>query len=1143
MRKINSLKLILAGFSILLIGSVYAQKPWKEEPPYWQNESVVQMNREYPRTEFMSYDTRKDALDRKFEESNYYQSLNGTWKFYFVEAYKDLPENVIDSATSTANWKDIQVPGNWEVQGFGTALYVNHPYEFVERDPKTRLPKEPWPYMPEDNPVGVYRKDIDIPAEWLEDRMIFLNIGGAKSGTYVYINGKEVGYSEDSKNAAEFRINDYVKPGKNKLAIKIFRWSTGSYLEAQDFWRISGIERDVYLWSQPKVSLRDFRVKSTLDKDYKNGIFGLEMTLANYGVGDLREETNYHPIPYATPEMSYELLDAQGNKVASGEGTVSVKGRGEQYFQFPEVTIDNVHPWSSESPYLYDLVMTVKDADKGSEEVVPYKVGFRKIEIAEVQTGDRKDRLFLVNGKPIKLKGVNTHEHNEKTGHYVTEDLIRRDFTIMKENNINTVRLAHYPQSRRFYELASEMGLYVYDEANIESHGMYYGPESLAKHPEWQNAHLDRVKNMFERNKNHPSVAIWSLGNEAGDGVNFDVAYRWAKNMEKGLLDRPVNYERAIWGFNSDMYVPQYPSAAWLESTGKKGSDRPVVPSEYSHAMGNSNGNLDLQWQAIYKYPNLQGGYIWDWIDQGIEEFDEKGNKYWAYGGDYGEDEASDGNFLVNGIVNPDRNPHPAMQEVKYVHQNFGFSEEDGANGKYAVQNRYYFTNSDNYKLTFSILENGKSILEREISMKLNPQESMEIELPLSEVPFKDDSEYLVNFDVYTKNKTAVLPEGFLVAYDQFELAEAKNKRAYQAADSGNKKIDENNNVVKITFGKAKLEFDKNKGMLSSYKFGNKEFFTGDFGIQPNFWRGPNDNDYGNGMPQRLQVWKQASKNFTVTDVETQDNGDHIALKTTYLLPAGNLYVVEYKLHADGVLKVDVEFTSTSMEAEEIDVSEATEMATFSPEMKRAREDAAKLEVPRIGVRFRMPVAMNQVTYYGNGPDENYIDRQSGARLGIYHTTAEEMYYPYVRPQENGHRTFTRWLSLTNGKSDGLLIVADNTIGFNALRNAVEDFDSEENTDRPYQFNNFSSEMRAENSDEKAKNRLRRQTHINDVQPRNFVEVNVDMKQMGVAGYNSWGDRPLPQHTIPSDQNYKWGFTLVPIKNQSERTEKANLKY
>ena len=504
-------RLLSVALAIGLLATASAQENKAVSPrrglPYWQDVSVVQVNKEYPRTQFMTYDSKSEALNTRFENSKYYISLNGTWKFYFVDGYKQLPENVTDSTVSLTNWKDIKVPGNWEMQGFGTAIYVNHPYEFVERDPKTRYPKMEAPWLPEENPVGVYRREIDIPQDW-DGREIFLTIDGAKSGVYVYINGKEVGYSEDSKTAAEFRINKYVKPGKNSLVLKIFRWSTGSYLEAQDFWRISGIERDVFLWSQPKTSLRDFRVKSTLDDTYKNGIFELETTVSNYA-----QSASY-------AQVSYELLDASGKAVASETKPVSVQGNGENAIRF-NAELPNIATWTSEHPNLYKLLITVKKDGQTSGEVVPYSVGFRRFEIKPVKTGDRTDRLFLVNGQPIKLKGVNIHETNPATGHYVTEELMRKDFSLMKRHNINTVRLAHYPQQRRFYELCSEYGLYVYDEANIESHGLYYGDRSLAKHPEWEKAHMDRTVNMFERNKNHPSVAIWSLGNEAGNGINF----------------------------------------------------------------------------------------------------------------------------------------------------------------------------------------------------------------------------------------------------------------------------------------------------------------------------------------------------------------------------------------------------------------------------------------------------------------------------------------------------------------------------------------------------------------------------------------------------------------------------------------------
>ena len=664
----------------------------------------------------MSYADRETALTSRFEKSPYYSLLNGTWKFFFVDSYKDLPQNITDPSVNTSSWDDITVPGNWEVQGHGVAIYTNHGYEFKPRNPQP-------PLLPEANPVGVYRRDIEIPANW-DNRDIYLHIGGAKSGLYVYLNGKEVGYSEDSKNPAEFLINKYLQPGKNVLTLKIFRWSTGSYLECQDFWRMSGIERDVFLWSQPKASIQDFRVVSTLDDTYTNGIFKLAVDLKNH----TQETKNLN--------VGYELLDAKGNIVASEANNIWVNPASPQTASF-EYDLKNVTPWSAEHPNLYKLLMTIKEEGKVIE-VVPFNVGFRRFEmkqIDQVAEDGKPYTVLLFNGQPVKFKGVNIHEHNPETGHYVTEELMRKDFELMKQNNINAVRLCHYPQDRKFYELCDEYGLYVYDEANIESHGMYYSLKkggTLGNNPEWLIPHMDRTMNMYERNKNYPSVTFWSLGNEAGNGYNFYQTYLYLKDKEINSMNRPVNYERALWEWNTDMYVPQYPSAEWLEEIGRKGSDRPVAPSEYSHAMGNSSGNLWDQWKAIYKYPNLQGGFIWDWVDQGILEKDKNGREYYTYGGDYGVNAPSDGNFLCNGIVNPDRTPHPAMAEVKYAHQNIGFEAIDLANGLFRVTNRFYFTNLKKYMVHYSVTANNKVVRSGKVSLDIEPQASKEFTVPVA---------------------------------------------------------------------------------------------------------------------------------------------------------------------------------------------------------------------------------------------------------------------------------------------------------------------------------------------------------------------------------------------------------------------------
>ena len=1111
----NSIKkMMLSGaLGCLISGMAYADgsspQPVK---PYWQDIQVVAVNKEKPRSSFMSYADRETALTSRFEKSPYYFLLNGTWKFFFVDSYKDLPQNITDPSVNTSSWDDITVPGNWEVQGHGVAIYTNHGYEFKPRNPQP-------PLLPEANPVGVYRRDIEIPASW-DNRDIYLHIGGAKSGLYVYLNGKEVGYSEDSKNPAEFLINKYLQPGKNVLTLKIFRWSTGSYLECQDFWRMSGIERDVFLWSQPKASIQDFRVVSTLDDTYTNGIFKLAVDLKNH----TQETKNLN--------VGYELLDAKGNLVTSEANDIWVSPASPQTVSF-EYDLKNVAPWSAEHPNLYKLLMTIKEEGKVIE-VVPFNVGFRRFEmkqIDQVAEDGKPYTVLLFNGQPVKFKGVNIHEHNPETGHYVTEELMRKDFELMKQNNINAVRLCHYPQDRKFYELCDEYGLYVYDEANIESHGMYYSLKkggTLGNNPEWLIPHMDRTMNMYERNKNYPSVTFWSLGNEAGNGYNFYQTYLYLKDKEINSMNRPVNYERALWEWNTDMYVPQYPSAEWLEEIGRKGSDRPVAPSEYSHAMGNSSGNLWDQWKAIYKYPNLQGGFIWDWVDQGILEKDKNGREYYTYGGDYGVNAPSDGNFLCNGIVNPDRTPHPAMAEVKYAHQNIGFEAIDLANGLFRVTNRFYFTNLKKYMVHYSVTANNKVVRSGKVSLDIEPQASKEFTVPVGNLKPQAGTEYFVNFNVTTVEKEPLIPIGHEIACDQFRLPIESPKKAFKT--SGPKlTVSTNGDNLSASSSKVNFVFNRKTGIVTSYKVDGTEYFSEGFGIQPNFWRAPTDNDYGNGMPKRLQVWKESSKNFNVTDATVTMDGNNAEVNVNYLLPAGNLYIVNYTIYPSGAVNVAARFTSTDMDAAQTEVSEATRTATFTPGRDAARKEASKLNVPRIGVRFRLPASMNQVEYFGRGPAENYLDRNAGSMVGLYKSTAEELYFPYVRPQENGHHTDTRWVSLSTGKK-GLLIQADNTIGFNALRNSIEDFDDEEATGLSRQWSNFTPEQVANHDEAAAKNVLRRQHHINNITPRDFVEVCVDLKQQGVAGYDSWGSRPEPAYTLPANREYNWGFTLIPLK-------------
>lgn len=1076
------------GFLLTMGHTSFAQT--KEECaalPYWQDVQVVAVNKEQPHTAFMSYTDEDAALRGNYEESPYFRSLNGEWKFLYVDSYQSLPARVTDADYDDAAWGGIKVPGNWEVQGHGTAIYTNQPYEFQPTNPQP-------PLLPADNPVGVYRRTIEIPADW-DGRNVYLHIGGAKSGLYVYLNGQEVGYSEDSKNPAEFLLNPYLKKGKNVLALKIFRWSTGSYLECQDFWRLSGIERDVYLYAQPRCAVKDFYVQSTLDSTYQTGLFGLKLKLNNS-----RSET-------ALLKVAYQLMDRSGKKVCGEAKEIKIEPRsGEEVF-FRQ-TLEQVDTWTSEHPHLYQLLMTVSENGKMNE-AIPFHVGFRKIEIKEIAQKAANGKPYVclfVNGQPIKMKGVNIHEHNPLTGHYVDEALMRKDFELMRRNNINAVRLAHYPQSPRFYELCDEYGLYVYDEANIESHGMGYNLRkgaTLGNHPEWLPAHLERTVNMYERNKNYPCVTFWSLGNEAGNGYNFYQTYLWLKQADKEWMNRPVNYERAIWEWNTDMFVPQYPDAAWFERIGKNGSDRPVMPSEYAHAMGNSTGNLYGQWQAIYQYPNLAGGFIWDWVDQGLLKKNERGESFWAYGGDYGKDAPSDGNFLCNGLVNPDRTPHPAMAEVKYVHQPVAWRAIDGEQGRFAIKNRFYFTGLDRYAMRYEVKCEGSVVKKGSVKLQAAPQSEQIFTIPVQSLKRKAGKEYFVNFTLQSLHAEPGVPAGHVVAQEQIALPAVRAPFTISRQGQSLTIEQPNPDEVCIRSSKVAFVFSKSKGMVTSYQYKGKEYISNGFGLQPNFWRAPNDNDYGNGAPARWQIWKKDSRDYQVESMKYHPTEEGVELTVTYKLHAGNRYQLRYTVYPSGAVKVDMHFT--------------------------ALNQPARMEIPRIGLRFRLPADMENITYLGRGPQENYIDRKAGTFIDVYHGKAEELYFPYVRPQENGHHTDTRWLSLKDNRGRGITVYADSLIEFNALRNSVEDFDSEEAVQHPYQWFNRSAEEIASRDESKAKNVLRRQHHIDDIAPRDFVEVCIDWKHQGVGGYDSWGSRPDDCHRIFADKEHQGGFTIIPF--------------
>ena len=1018
--------------------------------PYWQDVNVTSVNAETQRTETVWFADRDDALSRGFRESENYVDLNGVWDFKYFEDYHEMERY------KGSDWDRIRVPGNWEVQGFGVPIYVNQPYDFCPRDPQP-------PVLPDVFPAAIYHRTFPVPEGW-KGRTVFLNLAGIKSGTYVYVNGREIGYSEDSKSLARFVITPALKEGENDLVLKVYRYSTGSYLECQDFWRISGIERDVYLSSEKTPDRFGFSVVSTLDPTLTKGVFRMNMR------------------SQGRSEVFYELIDKDGETVADAiyefDGDlVTVTD-----------TIPNVRTWSAETPELYTLLLRVNG------EYTRFHVGFRRIEIATVKDGERDVKALLVNGKPVKFKGVNMHEHNPYTGHYQTRENILEDLRLMKMANINAIRTCHYPQPREFYELCDSLGFYVYDEANIESHGMGYRLDrTLGNNTAWQAKHIDRILNMYYRTASYPCVTILSLGNEAGNGANFYEAYRVLKALEKDGQNRPVCYERAEREWNTDMLVPQYPGADWFRQMGEKESARPVVPSEYAHAMGNSTGSLDLQWEQIYAHTHLQGAFIWDWVDQGLYDAE----KVWTYGGDYGVDTPSDANFLCNGLVNPDRNPHPGYYEVKHVYQDIAITGIAPEEGRFQIQNRFYFKDLKDHVVHWRIERDGKPVKKGRLSFSTPAQTSEEFTIQFPRKKLRPRGEYRIFFETETARALPLLPKGTIVAADEVLLKDTGVKKEYRSV-ARKPDVSEDEEIIRLEAGRGELVFDKALGILKQYTYKGKDQFDPDFGLRPNFWRGPNDNDYGNGLPYRVHAWKEASQTFQATA-----EVDGRTIRVTYALPAKCTMTVDYTLLPGGLLKITAAFKGAGK----------------------------PVDIPRIGFRFR--VKDNDFQYFGRGPMENYIDRNSGTFKSLFATKATDEFYPYVRPQETGHHTETEWLATKQ-----LTVVADGSFEFNALRHSVEDLDSEE-SDQPYQWNNFDTPP-VHDEEEAQKYHRRRQTHLCDVPDRDFTEICIDGAATGVGGYDSWYSRPEPSRTVWSDHDLDFGFTLVPAR--AKKTEKA-LRY
>ncbi len=1058
-------RIILFLIGILPLISAMAQD--RPRHPELENPAIQGINKEPARASFVSYENRELALKNNRSMNKNFLMLNGIWKFKFVTGLSNRIDNFANPQLNTLNWNNIKVPSNMEIEGYGIPIYTNVSYEFY---PAWNF-KPPYINDLEKNNIGYYRREFDMPSEW-ENQQVFIHFESIKSVGYVWINGQKVGMSKDSKTPQEFDITPYVKTGKNSIAVEVFRWSEAAYLECQDFWRLSGIPRDVYVYAQPKVRMRDFYAQATLDEQYKNGIFDLEIELKN------------HSKKTAQQTITYEIIDETGKKIASGNKTLTLTDSvGKLHFA---ETIPAINAWTAETPNLYTLLIENKDKNQKTTEATSIKIGFRTSEV--------KNGQFLVNGKAVYLKGVNLHEFNQTTGQVVNEADIILDMERMKQLNVNAIRLSHYPQPALFYELADKYGFYVVDEANIESHGIGYDRakgKSLANNLEWTEAHLFRTRNMFERDKNHASVVIWSLGNEAGNGYNFYKTYLYIRSRDKM---RPIQYEQAGHEWNTDIVCPMYAKPQHIEHYAKTHTDRPLILCEYEHAMGNSLGNIKDYWEIIEKYPQLQGGFIWDWADQGLLNENEKG-KFWAYGGDYGPaGTPSDGNFLINGVVYPDRSLKPHSYELKQVYQNIGFSAKDLSSGKISILNKFRFTNLSKYAFSYEISANGKVIRTVKLpTLNIEPEQTGSINIDLKGIKAMPGVEYFVRISAKTKQAEHLLPANWEIAAEQLQLPIEAPKPKFATGNLPKIQLSDGENI-EVSGRGFSIAIDKKSGIINSYKFNGTEHILDGNGPRPAFWRAPTDNDYGWRMTRVSRLWKKASEQALVAnEIKTSQDGNIVNIEVTYQLDSLDAtWKTSYDILGNGMIKVN------------------NELITKNEKMPI---------IPRIGMKMHLTGELTEVEYFGRGPWENYADRKAASFVGRYKTTVAKLYEPYIRPQENGHRTDVRWLALSNKKGSGLLVVADKLIEFNALNNTVSDFDAGENKDKNLK-------------------------HSNDIKARNMVELHIDYKMIGVGGDDSWGAMPHEPYLLkPRQQGFSYSFTLVPFASTKEIDSKSIMQY
>ena len=1005
----------------------------------WQNVNINQQNREPRRANFFAFESLDKAQSFDKKKSANYLSMEGMWKFNFVKDHNKRPANFFALKYDDSQWKDFPVPGLFELNGYGDATYKNIGYAWA-----TQFDPNP-PYISElNNYTGSYRRTFELPKDW-KGKDVYFHVGSATSNLTLWVNGKYVGYSEDSKVAAEFNISKFLKPGKNLIAMQVMRWCDGSYFEDQDFWRFTGIAREVYLYARPKLHAADIRLNAALENNYQDGVLNYQVSLKG-----------------GKTDVSITLCDKDGKQVAQATGAQGV------------IKVPKVKAWTAETPYLYKAYITLKNK-QGATEVIPQKVGFRNVEIKNAQ--------LLVNGQPVLVKGADRHEMDPDGGYVVSLERMIQDIKIMKQLNINAVRTSHYPCDPRWYDLCDEYGIYITAEANLESHGMGYEEKSLAKFLEYIVPHIERNEGNVKPLINHPSVIVWSLGNECGYGVNFEKAYDWVKACDP---TRPAQYERGGYDSKTDIYCPMYIGYEESESYCKSNGTKPYIQCEYAHAMGNSEGGFKEYWDLIRKYPKYQGGYIWDFVDQGLRDKSPvTGKEIFTYGGDYGRYPASDYNFNCNGIIAPNRRLNPHAYEIQYYLQNVWIKNFDAANGAISIYNENFFKNIDDLKLSAAIYANGVKLSTLEIpgtkgiapqTTKLVKNDVLKAAVAQAQAEHAGE-EIAVNFAFASDGSQPLVDKGQVMARQQFVVNEYKFDKvdtpAHAVAPASKKakvqqassiEVEETNSYVKVSAERMSVTIGKKTGMIDYLDVDGEPMLKFRESMTPEFWRAPTDNDYGASLQKKMRVWKNPQMNLKSFD--KSESKDSVVLSAQFEMPEVKAQLMlRYRINAAGEVAV-------------------TQQMTTDKEAKVA-------DLFRYGMQLQMPASFSKLEYYGRGPEENYIDRHSSAFIGKYEANVKDEYYPYVRPQESGNHTDIRYFSIFNpATGKGITFEGYAPMECSAIPYLVEDLDA--GIEKEHAWGQ----------------------HSGDLVGKGLVQLHIQQRQFGLGCIDSWGSSPMEKYRM-----------------------------